>query len=59
MAEPVNLRWARKERARTEKRRKADENATRHGLSKAERVRQGAEQAQVARVLDHAKREKD
>ncbi|MEM9046758.1 MAG: DUF4169 family protein [Pseudomonadota bacterium] len=59
MSKPINLRRARKERVRSEKRKQGDENAVRHGLSKAERVRQDAEQAHVVKVLDHAKLEKD
>ncbi|MXU66355.1 DUF4169 family protein [Oceanomicrobium pacificus] len=52
MGQVVNLNRARKSRARAEKRRKADENAVRHGLSKAERTRQQAEAARDARRLD-------
>ena len=39
MAEIVNLRAKRKEAARKEARQKADENAAKHGLTKAERDR--------------------
>ena len=59
MAEPINLRRARKARARDEKRKAADQNAALHGRSKGQRSLQEAEKAAVVRVLDHAKRDRD
>lgn len=38
MAEIVNLRIARKRKARAEKEKAADENRVRHGLSKPQRI---------------------
>lgn len=53
----VNLRAARKLRGRVKKRAQADENAARHGLSKAERKLQAAREAQARAVLDGHRRE--
>ncbi|MEO0682326.1 MAG: DUF4169 family protein [Pseudomonadota bacterium] len=52
MAEVVNLRHARKRRARAADRAKADANAARHGRSKAERDADAAEAGREARRLD-------
>lgn len=59
MAEVINLRLARKARARTAAAQAADENRARHGLTRAERHRQQAEAQRVAKLVDGAKREQD
>lgn len=53
----VNLRQARKRRERAEKRRKADENAAKHGRPKAERETQEALSEIERRRLDGHRRE--
>ncbi|MAN15235.1 MAG: DUF4169 domain-containing protein [Dinoroseobacter sp.] len=57
MAAPVNLNRARKEKARAEKKARADENAARFGRTKAERMLDEARARKAARELDGAKRE--
>lgn len=57
MAEIVNLRRARKARARAEARSAADANAARHGLGKGARATLAAEAAQIRRTVDGARRE--
>ncbi|MCT8160346.1 DUF4169 family protein [Pseudoruegeria sp. SHC-113] len=55
---PINLNRARKARARDEKRKAADANALRHGLTKAQKAALKAENARKARLLDqHRKAE--
>ena len=57
MADVVNLRLARKAKARAEAQDKAAQNRVRHGLSNSERTRQKAEAARTAAQLDGARRE--
>ena len=57
MSKPVNLNRARKERARQEARRKADENAVRFGRTKAERTRESAQAELEARRHEAHKRD--
>ncbi|MGR3709992.1 MAG: DUF4169 family protein [Alterinioella nitratireducens] len=57
MAAPVNLNRARKEKARAERKTRADENAARFGRTKAERMLEEARARKAARELDGAKRE--
>lgn len=57
MAEIVNLRQKRKEAARKEARQKADENAAKHGLTRAERDLQKARAEQARAKLDGHERE--
>ncbi|WP_343502394.1 DUF4169 family protein [Alloyangia pacifica] len=52
MTNVINLNRFRKDRARAEKRAQADENAARHGRSKAEKQREAAEAAKSARALE-------
>ncbi len=59
MAQPINLNKVRKARARAEARRKADQNAAFHGLSKAEKSAAKAEAERAASVLDGGRREED
>lgn len=56
-ADIVNLRNARKQKARAEKVDKAAENRTKHGRSKAEKNRDAAETSLAARRLDQLKRD--
>lgn len=57
MSNIVNLNRFRKEKARAEKRAQADENAVKHGRSKADRAREKAETEKAERDLDGLKRE--
>ena len=58
MSKPINLRAARKARARDAKRAQGDANAAKHGRTKAEKDQQQKERAlQIAR-LDAGKRER-
>ncbi|MBL8564926.1 MAG: DUF4169 family protein [Hyphomicrobiaceae bacterium] len=56
-AEILNLRRARKEKARAEKERQAAENRVRFGRTKTERVIRTAESERSARDLDAHRRE--
>lgn len=55
----VNLRQARKQRARAEKKRAADSNAVAFGRTKAERAATDAERARAGRALDAHRRGPD
>jgi hypothetical protein len=57
MAEIVNLRRARKERARTDKEAKASENRVRFGRRKQDVAVEEAGRATAARLLDGHRRE--
>ena len=57
MAEIVNLRTARKDKARAEARVKGDENAVKFGRSKAQKAREAAEAARANADLDGKKRD--
>lgn len=57
MAEIINLRQARKRKARDAGRREGDAAAARSGRSKAERARTEAETALAARRLDGHRRD--
>ncbi len=57
MAAPVNLNRARKEKARAERKARADENAARFGRTKAERMLEEARARKATREVDGAKRE--
>ena len=57
MSKVVNLRQARKSKARAKARAKGDENAARHGETKETRALREAREAQKARRLDGAKRD--
>ncbi|MCB2067097.1 MAG: DUF4169 family protein [Erythrobacter sp.] len=59
MAEVVNLRMARKAKARAAKAQSAAENRTRSSRSKGEKAAQQADMARVVSLLDGAKRERD
>lgn len=53
----VNLRTARKQKAREAARREAETQAAKHGLSKGERRRQEVERARAEAHLDQHRRE--
>lgn len=57
MAEIINLRRARKARARDRAKEQADANAARSGVGKAERALTRAEKSALDRTLDGARRE--
>ena len=57
MPQIVNLNRIRKAQSRVVDRRKADENAAKFGLTKAEKTLQAAKADQSRRDLDAAKRE--
>ncbi|WP_418593979.1 DUF4169 family protein [Ponticoccus sp. (in: a-proteobacteria)] len=57
MTQPVNLNRFRKEKARAEKRRAGDENAAKHGRSKAERALDAARAEKARRDLDGQRQE--
>jgi len=59
MGKPVNLRRFRKQKARDAARKAGDENAARHGQSKAEAQRSTAEARLEARRLDAHRRPGD
>jgi hypothetical protein len=59
MAEIVNLRMVRKDKARSAKEREAQANRAHHGESKAARLARKAEEARSAKLLDGAQREPD
>ena len=52
MGKPVNLNRFRKEKARAEKKARADENAAKHGQSKADRTVVKLQQDRQRRDLD-------
>jgi hypothetical protein len=58
MGEVVNLRQARKQKARIEKERLADENRALHGRSRAERERDWHTSKQADKFMDGHRREK-
>jgi hypothetical protein len=59
MAEIVNLRNARKAKARVEASAKAAENRARFGRTKAQKIVEAAEAERAARLLDQVRREGD
>ncbi len=54
---PVNLNQFRKQKARAEKRARADVNAAKFGRSKAEKTRDAAEAEAAAKRLDGHRRD--
>ena len=59
MAQITNLTRYRKDKARAEKRRLGDENAARHGRTRAQKAAEQAEAERVARTLDQHRRDDD
>nr|WP_086493570.1 DUF4169 family protein [Novosphingobium panipatense] len=57
MAEIINLRMARKAKARDTAKRQAEASRARHGQTRAERGAAEAEQLRLDRIVDGAKRE--
>ena len=57
MAAPVNLNRFRKDKARAEKKARADENAAKFGRTKAEKQRDALIADKAVRHLDQHKRE--
>lgn len=57
MAEIINLNRARKARAKAEHEQQAAANRAKHGRTKAERLREKAEAARAAKLLDETRRE--
>ncbi|MEM7268695.1 MAG: DUF4169 family protein [Pseudomonadota bacterium] len=57
MSKPINLRAARKHKARDDARKEADANAARHGRAKTAKTKDEAEMAKARRHLDGHKRE--
>ncbi len=57
MAGPINLRTARKARARLKKRQQGDENALKHGRTKAQRAAEAARAVSAVRHLDGHRRD--
>lgn len=57
MGDVINLRRARKQRARADKAATATENRARFGRSKAEKAAEAAEQARLKALVDGAKLE--
>ncbi|GHE93962.1 amidase [Aliiroseovarius zhejiangensis] len=59
MAEPVNLNRFRKEKARAARKARADENAVKHGRSKAQKAMERAEKTRMQRQLDGHRKDPD
>ncbi|WP_380877991.1 hypothetical protein ACFB49_15070 [Sphingomonas sp. DBB INV C78] len=57
MGEVINLRLARKAKARSDATAKAAENRAKHGRTKAQKAAEAVEQARLKAVLDGAERE--
>ncbi len=55
---PISLSKARKEKARAEKRARADENAAKFGRTKAEKQAEDAQAGRDAKKLDGHKRDR-
>ncbi|MDB5719998.1 MAG: hypothetical protein JWP15_616 [Alphaproteobacteria bacterium] len=59
MADAINLRRARKAKARADAARKATENRAAHGRTKAEKLLTGTEAERQKSILDGARRDWD
>ena len=59
MADIINLRQVRKNKARTEKEQRADSNRTKFGRTKAEKFKQASEADKLKRHLDGHKLDDD
>ena len=59
MAQITNLTRYRKDKARAEKRRQGDENAARHGRTKAQKAAEQADAERAAQTLDQHRRDDD
>ena len=58
MSTPINLNKVRKDRARAEKKARADSNAVAFGRTKAEKAAERAREEKASRDLDGHKRER-
>lgn len=59
MAQITNLTRYRKDKARAEKRRVGDENAARHGRTRAQKLAEKADAERAVRSLDQHRRDDD
>lgn len=59
MAQITNLTRFRKDKARAERRKAGDENAARHGRTRAQKAAEKAEAERAARSLDRHRRDDD
>ena len=59
MADVINLRMARKARARTAAAKTAEANRAKHGQTAGQKAATQAEQARLAKTVDGAKRDSD
>ena len=57
MADIINLRTIRKQKARADKAQRAEQNRALHGRTTAEKLKQAAEKDRAARHIDGHKRE--
>lgn len=59
MAEPVNLNRFRKEKVRAATKARANENAVKHGRSKAQKAAERADEIRMQRQLDGHRQDPD
>jgi hypothetical protein len=59
MEKPVNLNRYRKDKARADKKARADRNAVKFGRTKAQKDAEKAETARVAQLFDGHKQDRD
>lgn len=59
MEKPVNLNRYRKDKARADKKARADQNAVKFGQSKAQKDADKAETARITRLFDSHKQDRD
>lgn len=59
MEKPVNLNRYRKDKARANKKARADQNAVKFGRSKAQKDAEKAETARIKRLFDGHKQDRD
>ncbi|MFY1708859.1 DUF4169 family protein [Tritonibacter scottomollicae] len=55
MGKPVNLNRFRKQKARAEKKARADQNVVKHGRTKTEKARDKADEARDKNLIDQHK----
>ncbi|MFK7870924.1 MAG: DUF4169 family protein [Roseobacter sp.] len=58
MTKPINLNKARKERAKAQKRARADENSVKFGRTSAQKERDEKSRSDAVRLLDGHKRDR-
>ena len=59
MERPVNLNRYRKDKARADKRARADQNAVKFGRTKAQKDAEKAETTRITRLFDSHKQDRD